>query len=95
MPRSSTSGQGRPKGVPNKATREVKVLAQKYGPGALQKLAQLGGLIKGKDAATAEAARVSALGMILDRAYGKATQPMEHSVDEGLESLLDRISRPI
>lgn len=93
MARSSTSGQGRPKGAANKATVEIKGLAQKYGPAALQALAELGGLTKDKKkTAVSETARVSAIGMLMDRGYGKATQPMEHSVDEGLEALLDRLA---
>ncbi len=47
MARTSTSGQGRKKGVPNKATREVKDAAQQFGPAAVRKLAELGGLIDG------------------------------------------------
>lgn len=81
------SGAGRKKGVPNKATAEVKALAQRYAPAALKELARL------STKAESETARVAAAGMILDRAYGKATQPMQHSVDEGLESLLDRLAK--
>jgi len=44
-------------------------------------------------AAESEAVRKSAMDSILDRAYGKSTQPMEHSVDEGLEAILDRLGR--
>ncbi len=94
MARTSTSGQGRKKGVPNKATREIKDAARQFGPAAVRKLAELGGLIDGgAGMATSEAARVSALSILLDRAYGKARQPLEHSADEGLEVLLDRIGR--
>lgn len=47
MARSSTSGLGRPRGVPNKATAEVKILAQKYTEAAIRRLAELGGLVEG------------------------------------------------
>jgi hypothetical protein len=84
---------------------EVRALAGVYGPDALERLARLSGLLDreggrvkltGKPAyemARSENAQVTALKELLDRAYGKASQPMEHSADEGLEEMLDRISR--
>jgi hypothetical protein len=57
---------GRKKGTPNKATVEVRSLAQDYGPDALKELHRLS-----REAAS-EAARVSACNAILERAYGKA-----------------------
>lgn len=77
MPKGSRPGErrgGRKPGVPNKATREIKEVAQQYGPAALKKLAELAGLVKGTNAAESEQARVSAVREILDRAYGKAPQ---------------------
>lgn len=65
---------GRPKGSPNKITAEVKELARKYGPDAIERLAGLAGLLPGVMPAEAGAAQVAALREILDRAYGKATQ---------------------
>ncbi len=44
MPRGSAPGErrgGRKKGTPNKATAEIKALAQDYGPEAIEKLAKL------------------------------------------------------
>lgn len=81
MAASSTSGQGRPKGVPNKNTAEIKALAQQYGPAAITKLAEIAGLVldaKGAPVGQAnqEATRVAALDKLLDRAYGKARQPV-------------------
>ena len=68
---------GRRKGTPNKATAEIRALAMSYGPRAFQELAKLGGL--GRDdmgepvtGAQSEAARLSAIGLLIDRAYGKA-----------------------
>jgi hypothetical protein len=45
----------------------------------------------GESAAQSDQARVVACNSILDRAYGKTTQPMQHDQDEGLEALLERI----
>lgn len=67
---------GRQKGTPNKATADVKALAGKYGPKAVDALAVLAGLKTGGKPAESEAARVAALKEILDRAYGKASQPI-------------------
>ena len=52
----------------------MKALAGKYGPMAVEKLAQLADLIPGKPGAESEQARVAACKEILDRAYGKAKQ---------------------
>jgi hypothetical protein len=65
---SRTKTGGRKKGTPNKATREVKDLAQQYAPDALKELARLA------REAENESARVSAIKELLDRAYGKAPQ---------------------
>ena len=65
---------GRQKGTPNKATRELKELAQTYTPEAVKELAALAGLIEGKAGAQSEAARVSAINSLLDRGHGKAPQ---------------------
>lgn len=80
-------GSGRKPGALNTQTAEVKFLAQKHGPTAIKRLVHL------IDNAESEQAQVAASKEILDRAYGKATQPMQHSVDEGLESLLDRLGQ--
>ena len=64
---------GRQKGTPNKATAEVRALAGEYGESAIRELAKLSGLMENGDGkAQSETARISALGMVLDRAYGKA-----------------------
>ena len=76
-------GAGRKKGVPNKATAEVKQIAQQYAPEAIAELARL------MREAESEAARVTAIKEILDRAYGKSPQahtgeggegPIQHQV---------------
>lgn len=62
---------GRKPGTPNKATADVRALAQQYAPASLQELARLA------TQAESEQARVSAIKEILDRAYGKAKQSVE------------------
>ena len=59
---------GRVKGVPNKATREIKALAQQYTDQALTTLVQV------MQASESDAARVAAARELLDRGYGKSTQ---------------------
>ncbi len=84
--RAMAKGQktgGRTAGTPNKATAEVKAIAQKYGPDAIKRLAELGGLIEGVAGAESEAAQVSACNTILDRAYGKASQPIDGDGEGG------------
>jgi hypothetical protein len=68
---------GRQKGTPNKATAEVRALAFEYGADAFRKLAELAGLAKDEagsplPGASSETARISAIGMLLDRGFGKA-----------------------
>lgn len=88
---------GRPKGAVNKTTRDVRAIAQEYGPDAVRKLAVLGGLIppkrlrQGEKPALSEATQVVALSHILNRAYGFPSQPLSHSADESFEALLDRL----
>ena len=59
---------GRVKGVPNKATREIKALAQKYTLDALNALVQV------MQNSESDAARVAAARELLDRGHGKAAQ---------------------
>ncbi|MBO9331855.1 hypothetical protein GHR37_22160 [Achromobacter xylosoxidans] len=63
---------GRKKGVPNKATAEIKALAQQYGPDAIATLVSIMKATK-----QPPAARVAAAKELLDRAYGKSVQPIE------------------
>jgi hypothetical protein len=76
MPRGSAPGErrgGRQKGTPNKATLEE--AARQYAPAALERLAHL------SRHAESEAAQVAACREILDRAYGKPTQPVSGDAD--------------
>jgi hypothetical protein len=72
------AGAGRKKGVPNKATAEIKALARKHGPEAIKEIVKLA-----KNAKTAEAVRLAAWGVVLDRAYGKARQVVSGDDDGG------------
>jgi hypothetical protein len=68
MARSSTSGQGRKPGVPNKITRPIRELAGKQSAGAIKTLVEIMG-----DIAAPPAARVAAAKELLDRAHGKSS----------------------
>lgn len=68
---------GRQKGTPNKATADVKALAQKHGPAAIAEAVRIM-----KDSES-DQARMSAINCILDRAYGKATQPLSNDPESG------------
>jgi hypothetical protein len=83
MPRGSSPGErrgGRRPGTPNKGTAEIRTVAQQYGPAAVAALAELAGLAAGTRA-EAETARIAALKELLDRAYGKPTQPISGDAD--------------
>lgn len=69
---------GRQKGSPNKATADIKALAQEYGQAAVHTLAEIM-----QDVAQPSAARVSAAKELMDRGYGKAMQPTELTGKDG------------
>jgi len=82
---------GRQAGTPNKATAEVRSLAQLYGPDAIRKAAELAGLVKDEQGhaigqAESEQARLAAISIILDRAYGKAPQPIAGDPERPIRS---------
>lgn len=93
------AGKGRPKGSKNKYTVDVRVLAQKYGPDCILGLAIMAGIEKPTKRLPSikpvenETVRERCMDSLMDRAYGKATQPLEHSVNESVENLLDRLGR--
>ena len=68
-------GAGRKKGQLNKSTKEVKALAQKHGATAIRTLAKL------MVSADSDAAKIAACKELLDRAYGKSTQPIAGDPD--------------
>lgn len=64
-------GAGRKKGIPNKVTADIKVIAQSFGEEAIKLLVEIA-----RDGDAPHAARVAAVKEILDRGYGKAKQPI-------------------
>lgn len=68
---------GRVKGVPNKATRDVKAQAGKYTAEALRTLAEI------MKSSESDAARVAAAKELLDRGHGKSAQPVTGEGGEG------------
>jgi hypothetical protein len=72
-----------------KSLTEIRSLARSHSRTAVNVLA---GIMSSKDATAA--ARVSAANAILDRGWGKATQPLESGADGALE-LIHRIERVI
>lgn len=78
MAKSSTSGQGRPKGAKNKATEELRDLARVHTPAAIAELARLA------VGAESETARVAAINSLLDRAHGKPAQSVAMGGDDEL-----------
>jgi hypothetical protein len=68
---------GRVAGTPNRATADIKALAQEYTPEAIKALAKLAGLVDDVPPAESEQARVAAIKELLDRGHGKSI----HSVD--------------
>lgn len=71
-------GAGRKPGAHNKVTADIMALAQQYSDEAVRELARLA------TKANSEAARVAAIKELLDRAYGKSKQPLEHGTKDGL-----------
>jgi len=70
---------GRQKGTPNKATAQVKALAQVHGPQAIDELAQIAfdkHEETGLPVANAQA-RIAAIKELLDRGYGKSVAQIE------------------
>ena len=63
--------KGRPKGALNKKTAEIKAIAGKYGPDAIQVLVRI------MERGESEGSRVAAAKELLDRAYGKAPQALD------------------
>jgi hypothetical protein len=72
------AGKGRPKGAPNKATRELRALASEYTEQALLALAEVMG-----DGSAPHAARVHAATALLDRGHGKPRQEHEIAGKDG------------
>lgn len=88
MAKGKKTGGGSRAGIPNKSTAEVKELARAHGPAAIKRLAEL---MKG---AESEQAQVAAAKELLDRAYGKAAQPLTGDAENPI-AILSRIERVI
>lgn len=70
-------------------TEEIKAIAREYGPDAIEQLAHL------MHHAKSEQARISAAKEILDRSYGKATQPVESTQQVSHAEQLREIERSL
>lgn len=64
---------GRSKGTLNKATVEIKALAQEYGPATIARLARLAGLTD-QPPSDSEQTQLGAMKELLDRGFGKPSQ---------------------
>lgn len=82
-PGGARPGAGRKKGVPNKATAEIKAIAQPYSADAIKALAQI--MKRGES----ETARVSAANALLDRAWGKPSQTVSGPDGGAIKHTLD------
>lgn len=69
-------GAGRPKGARNRVTADIKALAQTYGPDAIDTLAEIM-----MNEEHPPQARVAAARELIDRGFGKATQPISGDPD--------------
>ncbi len=78
MAKGTKTGGGSRKGVPNKATADIKVLAQQYGESAIVTLHQIM-----MDNGQPPAARVAASKELLDRGYGKSVQKSDLTSSDG------------
>lgn len=77
---------GREKGVPNKATIELKTVAREYTAEAVQALARIM-----RDAESPAAAVVSAANALLDRGYGKPATILAGDQEGGAIQSVHRI----
>ncbi len=69
---------GRQKGVLNKATADVRKMAQTYGPEAVDILAEIM-----RDESKPDAARIAAAKELLDRGFGKSPQSLDLGSSDG------------
>ena len=88
------NGAGRKPGAVGLIQKDGQTIAQQWGPAAIRKAAEMAGLLNAKGElraeaeephgqATSESVRMSALDTIIERAYGKAAQPLNHGDNEG------------
>ena len=79
---------GRKKGTPNKLTEEIRAIAEPYAKGAMREAARIAGLLPKQKGSESDQARVAAINIILDRAYGKPKQPVEGEMLHGISEEL-------
>lgn len=70
---------GRQKGTPNKATRDIRELAQKHGPAAIQKAVSL------MENAESEDTQLRAAMFLAERGYGKAKEYKDVNLSGGIK----------
>jgi hypothetical protein len=80
-------GAGRKPGIPNRCTTEIRLVAQQHGPAIIAKLAELAGVVPGI-AAESQGVQVAAMKELLDRGYGRATQPLTGDAEKPLTAIL-------
>ena len=68
---------GRPKGVPNKASFDIKALAQVHGPECIRMAVAIMKTAKAADT------RLKAMSLLLDRGYGRPIQAIEGTGTNG------------
>lgn len=85
---SGNRGKGRPKGAVNKATKDIKEIARSFTPKAMETLVAL----LGRD--DSPAAQLGAARELLDRGYGKASQPIAGDEDAPLR-VINEIRRTL
>ena len=76
---------GRRKGEPNKTTADIKRALAKYADAMVAELVRLA------TKAESEATRIAAIKEIFDRAFGKASQPIEAQIQVGISAELEQI----
>lgn len=79
---------GRPLGSPNKAAGAVKELARAYGPDGIRALGEIAGFGAPGLRSDNDMTRIVAIRELLDRGYGKASQPL---VGEDGKALFPRL----
>jgi hypothetical protein len=78
---------GRTKGTPNKATADIKAVAQVYTEEAVNALAVI------MRTSESDAAKVAAIKELLDRGHGKPTQSVD--LDANVKATVQKIERAI
>jgi hypothetical protein len=78
MAKGAKTGGGSRAGKPNKATADIKALAQIHADKAIATLVEIM-----QDKSQPAAARVAASDKLLDRGFGKAKQAIDHSSSDG------------